>query len=263
MNRFGRDLVKQLGKIGERRNPLDAFRSFVHLSACAVAAGTRETEYLDEIGRWDREAANEFAEAFAMLVAGMTEEPYRDLMGPVYMELGSRSTQSWNGEFYTPQEVCDLMARMNFQGVTIPPDRPIEIAEPACGAGAMMLSVAKAVKDAGYSPLNMRATCVDVSRLACDMCYVNLTLWGIPATVIHGNTLSLETWAGWRNMWWNAARGSAATKTEATLLALLDMIGGGPEPDQPTPSEPTIIEESARIEIVEAIQEGPQFAFTF
>lgn len=37
------------------------------------------------------------------------------------------------------------------------------------------------------------------------MCYLNLTAWGIPATVIHGNALSLEVWEVYRNPFWTMA----------------------------------------------------------
>ncbi len=32
------------------------------------------------------------------------------------------------------------------------------------------------------------------------LAFVNTTLWGIPARVIHGNTLSGEYWAAWSNL---------------------------------------------------------------
>jgi hypothetical protein len=41
---------------------------------------------------------------------------------------------------------------------------------------------------------------MDINPVACDMTFINTTLWGIPCTVIHGNTLSLQTWAQWVNI---------------------------------------------------------------
>ncbi len=46
----------------------------------------------------------------------------------------------------------------------------------------------------------LRVTAVDVNRTACDMAFINTTLWGIPTRVIHGNSLSLEFWAAWSNI---------------------------------------------------------------
>jgi DNA-binding Lrp family transcriptional regulator len=38
------------------------------------------------------------------------------------------------------------------------------------------------------------------NRTACDMAFINTTLWGIPTRIIHGNSLSLEYWAAWSNI---------------------------------------------------------------
>ena len=35
------------------------------------------------------------------------------------------------------------------------------------------------------------------------MAYVNTTLWGIPARIIRGNTLTLKTDAEWKNLHWH------------------------------------------------------------
>jgi hypothetical protein len=46
----------------------------------------------------------------------------------------------------------------------------------------------------------LRVTAVDINRTACDMTFINTTLWGIPTRIIHGNSLSLECWAAWSNI---------------------------------------------------------------
>jgi len=75
---------------------------------------------------------------------------------------------------------------------------PITVCEPACGAGAMILSLAQACPPEVRHRL--RVTAIDISRTACDMTFVNTTLWGIPTRVIHGNSLSQEYWAAWSNI---------------------------------------------------------------
>jgi hypothetical protein len=34
------------------------------------------------------------------------------------------------------------------------------------------------------------------------MCFINTTLWGIPAEIIHGDTIASKFFAGWRNIHW-------------------------------------------------------------
>ena len=46
----------------------------------------------------------------------------------------------------------------------------------------------------------LRVTAIDINRTACDMSFINTTLWGIPTRIIHGNSLSNEYWAAWSNI---------------------------------------------------------------
>lgn len=190
------------------RRPHEVFRSFCLCAACCVAAGTREPEYLQEATRWERPHLERMGEALGQLFCEMEAKPYRDVLGPVHMEWGSKGDHQWNGEFYTPADVCRAMVRMTLPD-ELPEDRPLEVLEPCCGSGTMVLACAEALFDRGLPPSRMRVTCIDTNRLACDMCFVNLTMWGIPATVVHGNSLSLETWGAWRNLFWLTARGGA------------------------------------------------------
>lgn len=193
-----------LERISHRHSSKGVFDAFARLAACALAAQTREAEYLEESKRWQKEDLNFFAKALASLVNEMESSPFEDLIGGYYMEYAlSHKGQQWNGEFHTPKPICDLMARLTLGETTsLPKDRPITVCEPACGAGAMILAVGNAV-----SPeirRRLRVTAIDINRTACDMAFINTTLWGIPTRVIHGNTLSMEFWAGWSNIHWIA-----------------------------------------------------------
>jgi hypothetical protein len=195
-----RDFRKILESISHRHDTRCVFDAFTRFAACALAAQTREPEYLEEAKRWERPELHLFAEALAALVMEMESRPFEDVLGGYYMEFAlSQKGQKWNGEFHTPKHVCDLMARMTVGDVdSLPAEGPITVCEPACGAGAMILSLAQA-----YPPevrRRLRVTAIDINRTACDMAFINTTLWGIPTRVIHGNALSMECWAAWSNI---------------------------------------------------------------
>jgi hypothetical protein len=126
--------------------------------------------------------------------------PFEDVIGGYYMEFAlSQKGQQWNGEFHTPKPICDLMAQMTLGDMeSLPAEGPITVCEPACGAGAMILSIAQACTHEVRRRL--RVTAMDISRTACDMTFINTTLWGVPTRIIHGNTLSMECWAAWSNI---------------------------------------------------------------
>ncbi|WP_342751129.1 N-6 DNA methylase (plasmid) [Termitidicoccus mucosus] len=137
------------------------------------------------------------------LILQMEKEPFTDLLGTYYMDMIiSKGGQQCHGEFHTPQEICRLIGRMLADGDSLPESGPVTICEPACGSGAMILALAEQ-----YGPANirrLRVTAIDINRMACDMCFINTTLWGIPTHVIHGNSLNLKFEASWRNIHWIA-----------------------------------------------------------
>lgn len=183
------------------------FDCFVKISACALSAGQRETEYMDEVKGWKKDDLTLFAEAFSLLVEEMESKPFSDVLGPHYMEwaLGAKTAKN-NGEFHTPESLCQMMAAMTATPEAV--KSAIEdkgyysVSEPSCGAGAMILAVGESLADSGHGHMimNLKVHAVDVNKTACDMCFINTTLWGIPCVVTHGNTLSFETWGEWPNI---------------------------------------------------------------
>lgn len=193
---------KVLDHMTHSRQSYEVFSGFCRLAACALAAGTREAEYLEEAKRWKPEELQQFAAALGTLINEMQEKPYEDLLGHYYMEFAlSSKGQQWGGEFHTPKPICDMMARMTMGEIWKEiPEGPIHVCEPACGAGAMVLGVAQ--ETPAEHRRRLRVTCIDIKVTACDMCFINTTLWGIPARIYHGNTISMEMWAAWRNIHW-------------------------------------------------------------
>ena len=193
------DFRKILSRISQSHDTQRVFEGFTRLAACALAAQTREAEYLKEAKRWQKPDLELFAEALGALVSEMETRPFEDLIGGHYMEFAlSHKAQQWNGEFHTPKTICDMMATMLFDPESLPTEGPITVCEPACGAGAIILSVGEACSPEVRRRL--RVTDIDISRTACDMAFINTTLWGIPTRIIHGNSLSNEYWAAWSNI---------------------------------------------------------------
>lgn len=201
-----RSIIEQIAR--RKSTTVTVFADFCRMVACALAMQTREDEYFEAIKGYTQEELQMLSKAMATLVLEMQKHPFTDILGTYYTEISSKSSQQDRGEFYTPQNVSKLMAK-----ITIDPHSaikrglPITINEPSCGAGGMVLAIAEefapnsVTQDKSYIDL-LRVTCQDLSPVATDMCYINTTLWGIPAHIIHGNTLTLETINSWKNIHW-------------------------------------------------------------
>lgn len=205
----------------------EVFRSFVRLSACALAPRTTETctsplgntatrsvssrerEYREELRRYQEASAEVFAHAFHQLVEEMEAQPFTDLLGPAFMERAASMDKSAKGIFFTPPTICKMMAKMlNPHGEA---GRPLDVHEPAVGSGTMVLALAETLVDAGQSPLEMRVCAVDLDAACVDMSLINFSLWGVPAEVMQANTIALgapgyEPIAVHRTMFWPLAR---------------------------------------------------------
>ena len=166
-----------------------------------MSAGKREEEYLEAIKGYERADLDALCEAFALLVEEMQNYPYRDLLGPLYAEVGAKGDRDFRGEFYTPWPVCDLMAAINFGDVQefreATREQPVEVLEPAAGSGGMILAFAQQMFHNNIPLSRAHFSLWDVAKVACDMAYTNLSLWGVPATVVWGNSLSQEVYDSW------------------------------------------------------------------
>ena len=211
-NPHRKKILKAIQKLSERHSVWDVFSDFVELGALCIANSAdkktetwekREKQYLETIGKYNPDEQKLFPEMFADLVEALEYElTWRnaptDVLGTLFHELELHN--KYKGQFFTSQNVCDMMGQIAFgDGAEISKGKPyISLCEPACGSGAMIFGFARAMmeKDFNYcTQLLVEATDIDLKCVY--MCYLQLSLYGIPAVVIHGNTLTLEEWSRW------------------------------------------------------------------
>lgn len=186
----------------------DVFRDFVTSARIAFEQAANkmagrfdqaiEDEYL-RIAKKHGEQFRLFPQMLGALVDGLGEP--NDFLGKAYMDIEVSLKHS--GQFFTPWSVAAMLAAMQLPGDRAAMQKLLKscaggvvtIHEPAAGSGVMVMAFAEILRSHGVNPAtSMHATLIDVDRLCVDMAYVQLTLLGIPADVIHGNALSLETW---------------------------------------------------------------------
>ena len=121
-----------------------------------------------------------------------------DVLGVLFHELELHN--KYKGQFFTPQNISDMMGQIAFSNKkdNFTDNGFISLNEPCCGSGAMILGFASAMLEGGInycSKLFVRAGDIDLKCVY--MCYLQLLLYGIPAVVVHENSLTLESWSRW------------------------------------------------------------------
>lgn len=193
--RSKKEIRKIMKSIAGKYRLYQVFRDFIVLSACTISNRvdksqfeSREKMYMDTIAKYDKEEADKFAEMLALTVLAY-ESKMGDFIGELYMEMefGNEDT----GQFFTPYHVSKLMAGL----VDVRPDKKgiITLNEPASGSGGMIVAYAERLMLEGINyQKQLRVVCNDIDYDVVKMCYIQLSLLGIDAVVMQGDTITLK-----------------------------------------------------------------------
>ncbi len=133
-------------------------------------------------------------EAFTIMVNDM-EETSHDFLGEVFGECELANDRQ--GQIFTPYNLSLMIAKMTFNNSKelIAEKGFMMVSEPACGSGGMIIALRQAMIEEKCNPSrDIFVVAQDVSDIAFMMCFIQLSLYGIAAEVVHGNTLTLQTW---------------------------------------------------------------------
>lgn len=197
-----KDFLKTFHILTYENSKWQAWQDFIFLSSCSLSNAlakndykNREAEYLKTINKYSKRDQLLFPKLFAKLVMALEHNPEQDFLGKIFMELGLNS--HYNGQFFTPYNVCQLMSEITLNGLEEDIDQKefYSINDPACGAGATLIAAAnvsrKILSKAGKNFQNhVLFTGQDIDKTVGLMCYLQLSLLGCAGYVKIGNTLT-------------------------------------------------------------------------
>ena len=174
----------------------NVFRDFLALSTCTLLqpfyrSSEIEQKYMQIVKSYTREQAVKFSKLLAFLVEGL-EQKYQDFLGQVFMELGFGNARK--GQFFTPYSVSKLMAEINVGNADLLTNRDlITLSEPCSGSGGIIIAFAESLKEKDVNYQNkLFVEAIDIDEMCFMMTYIQLSLYGIPARVILGDTLAYK-----------------------------------------------------------------------
>jgi len=112
-----------------------------------------------------------------------------DLFGDAYeylMQMYASTAGKSGGEFYTPQEVSELLARITVAGKT----EVNKVYDPACGSGSLLLKFAKVL---GHNKVRQGFFGQEVNLTTFNLCRINMFLHDVnyeKFDIAHGDTLT-------------------------------------------------------------------------
>ena len=151
-----------------------------------------EQRYLNTVKQYTKEQAEEFSKLLALLVMAL-EEKHQDFLGQVYMQLNLGNVA--NGQFFTPYNVSKMMSKICFVDIEKQLEEKdfITLSEPCCGSGGMIIAYAETLKEHGYNyQYQLFVEAIDIDEMCFMMAYIQLSLLGVGAKVIHGDSLTLN-----------------------------------------------------------------------
>ena len=203
-NPYQDNILKMMQSLSQVHSSWTVFSDFVELGAISISNSVdrlefapRKKRYLEIINRYQPNEQQQFPKMLGELVLALERE-FVDILGPVFHKL--KLHNHYKGQFFTPQYICHMMAAMMIGDSKneIVKKGYISISEPTCGSGAMVLAAAKVMAEQGLNyqrQLYVEACDIDIKCV--HMTYLQLSFCGIPAVVIHGNSLTLEAWSRW------------------------------------------------------------------
>lgn len=189
------EIVKTITALSGKYPVAVIFSDWVECYALAIRNSTqlihdslwnkREEQYMNIVKKYTSQELEKFLHMNTLLAKALDED-IRDMLGEVYMESGCGSAAA--GQFFTPFHISKLTAQLSLKTI---PEGAIIINEPSCGGGGMIIAVAAVLAEKGINfQRRMKVVAQDLDWRSVYMTYVQLSLLGIDAEVVQGDTLS-------------------------------------------------------------------------
>ena len=194
--------VKDFMRLAYARSKWTVWDDFITMFACSISNAvdksdihwdTREKMYLSIVKKYKKDEMDIFPRLAAYVVEALDKNQEQDFLGELFMNLDLSNEH--NGQFFTPYNVCDMMAKITCDVDSMPKTGPITINDPACGAGATLIAAAnelrKIYEKRGLNFQNyVLAAAQDIDQNVGLMCYIQLSLLGVAGFVKIGNSLT-------------------------------------------------------------------------
>lgn len=191
-------MADKLKKLCGKYDINTVFDDFLTLSFSALSNSVCfdqdiEDEYLRVVAKYTPKQVDVFVELFAILTLAFEKE-IGDILGELFMTLGIAN--NFTGQFFTPFPVACLTAELTASEKDFTERQ--SVLDPCVGGGSMLLALCKVLLDKGINYQDkLTAVAKDIDLRCVKMTYIQLSLVGVMARVVHGDTLLNKDYASY------------------------------------------------------------------
>ena len=157
----------------------------------------REEEYLKTINKYSKEEQDKICSILGkiILLYGGEKSQYNDFLGSLFMLCNSFSKEF--GQFFTPYSVSKLMAKLVVKNYDLTKE-VVVVNDCCCGGGGLLIACVEELERQGVPKERILVVGQDIDRRCVNMSYIQLSLLGIPAVILKGDTISYKFNDIWR-----------------------------------------------------------------
>jgi type I restriction-modification system DNA methylase subunit len=238
-NEHIKEFIKILDNIKPSRHSYEVFNDWLVMAAASLYSWkkdkTIEEEYLKIAQNYTSEELSKHCELLAITVSAL-ENTEQDFLGEVFTV--AELTNSRNGQFFTPYHVSRMMAEMMMEEQDFSQNRICKINDPCCGAGGMLIAGAMVMKNRGVDyQRNALFIGQDIDARCARMTFIQLSLLGMSALVVCGNTLTMKIYWQRETMNYHLSDMDFRLRAEKMLDVIKDMEGPVPEERRQLPEQ--------------------------
>lgn len=196
---FEKFIIDNINKLSGKYTPYQIFTDWITMLAIAIQNSCklihnkiyeeREETYKTIAKRYKADELKTLADMGGALAA-ILDDRFGDVLGEIYMSSGCGSKST--GQFFTPYHLSYLTAKLAYENHInqLEEDELIEINEPSTGGGGMMIAIAQVMKENNINyQKRLHVIAQDLDWNGVYMTYIQLSLLGVKATVVQGDTL--------------------------------------------------------------------------
>lgn len=202
---YKKEIADTIQGISGKYNPYQIFRDWCEMYAISIQNSCvfwhdaiwqhREDVYNSLWNKYDENEHDAFVKMTRLYAIALHYE-IGDLLGEIFMESGAGNASA--GQFFTPFHVSEMVAKIGASDENILKEEKIHMTEPSIGSGGMVIATAKYLKEKGINyQKRLKVVGQDLDWLAVYMSYIQLSLLGIDAVIVQGDTLSEPYFKGY------------------------------------------------------------------